>query len=646
MVASAALALTMLVQVGVPVYAESIETTAETSWKSDVKDHWNFDSNISDQGNRSTGVLHDITIEETGNSVFGKALKFGTGTDKYMSLENYINTGTGQTSFSMWYKYDTSITETNTNASAVLLQHEDKGNRSGRTLLSLKSDGKYDTFINGERAAVTEKAVQKGDWQHITVVFDQEAKTVKYYINGELDGTAKTIGNSATDEVLTLRVGSHKSAGSTDPHPMRGFIDELYVYDRALSDNEAKSLYEEKATELYKVDLNVLITEAEKLLSSGSLPEENELHVKLQEAISAAKEATSAGIPVMETLKSAKDTLTKAMENYKANQPIDLKINTEEVTQHIDSKSIFGINHRYAFNGYGTFDSKNMKMKDEFVELYKDAGFGSIRYPGGTISNLFNWKTTLGPKEQRKKQIHGFYNNQGQGGIAPNFGIGEIATFADEVDSEIVYVYSLGRGNAQDAADLVEYLNAKVGTNPNGGIDWAQVRAGNGHTEPYNVRYFEIGNEMNLGGEDGTASQEYWTKYAQNKGVEDAYIEGGTIQITDRYTVKEEDWNKTASQSDGSPNQVRYLRYANINPGGEYKDGKIIDDSKFRAMEKGVQVKVGTDGHLTPWTVVEDLSQSGPNDTHCEVVQVPSSLVMARMVKSLQPEIIFMLHIL
>ena len=37
---------------------------------------------------------------------------------------------------------------------------------------------------------------------------------------------------------------------------------------------------------------------------------------------------------------------------------------------------------------------------------------------------------------------------------------------------------------------------------------------------------------MNLGGEDGTASQEYWTKYAQNKGVEDAYIEGGTIQIT------------------------------------------------------------------------------------------------------------------
>ena len=58
-------------------------------------------------------------------------------------------------------------------------------------------------------------------------------------------------------------------------------------------------------------------------------------------------------------------------------------------------------------------------------------------------------------------------------------------------------MYSLGRGNAQDAADLIEYLNAQVGTNPNGGIDWAKVRADNGHPQPYNVRYFEIGNEMN-----------------------------------------------------------------------------------------------------------------------------------------------------
>ena len=92
-----------------------------------------------------------------------------------------------------------------------------------------------------------------------------------------------------------------------------------------------------------------------------------------------------------------------------------------------------------------------MKIKEDFAKLYDEAGFGSIRYPGGTISNLFNWKETLGPKESRTNQIHGFYNNDGQGGIAPTFGISEIGTFAQEHNSEIVYVYALGRGDANDA---------------------------------------------------------------------------------------------------------------------------------------------------------------------------------------------------
>ena len=293
-------------------------------------------------------------------------------------------------------------------------------------------------------------------------------------------------------------------------------------------------------------------------------------------------------------------------------EAITLTVDVNDPQRFIDSSSIFGINHRYAFNGYGSFDSANMKVKDDFKALYEDAGFGSIRYPGGTISNLFNWKTTIGPVEERKDQIHGFYNNAGQGGIAPNFGLAEIGTFAESVDSEIVYVYSLGRGNARDAADLIEYLNASVGTNPNGGIDWAAVRAENGHPEPYNVRYFEIGNEMQQAwaGSDGTASQGYWTT-AVAAGAETAYIDGGTAVFTQQYAVCEEDWNAVASRSDGSANQVRYMRYANVNP-KLLVDGKLVDDPDFRAVNDGVTVYVGG----TQWTVVDSFANSGASDTH------------------------------
>ena len=587
-----------------------VQAAEESSWKTGMKDHWNFDSLQSDQGEKTTATLSGVSIVDSKDPVFGKVLRFGSGTDKYLRLENYINTGKDATSFSMWYRYDTTITGDEADKSAVLLQHEDKG----RSLLTLQANGQYNTYINA-RNVLSKKSVQKGDWQHVTVVFDQDKNEVTYYINGELDST-QSLGTDKVNQKLTLRLGAHKIDGNKDPHTMRGDVDEFYVYEKALTADEAKAIYEDKATELYNQELKKLIQEGKELAENQKLPEDNEKAKQLQNALKKAEDAKT-----LADMKSAYAELEKTMAEYEAEFPVKLSIDIAKTVQTIEPDSIFGINHRYAFNGYGTFDSKEMKMKDEFTKLYEQAGFGSIRYPGGTISNLFNWKTTLGDKKDRKKQIHGFYNNEGQGGIEPNFGIKEIADFADQVGSEIVYVYSLGRGNAQDAADLVEFLNAKVGTNPNGGIDWAEVRAKNGHKEPYNVRYFEIGNEMQQawGGSDGTASQGYWTTYVNgDAGAEKAYTEGGQAKFVQKYAVDEENWNKKASQSDGKPNLVRYLRYANQNP-GKLVDGKIVEDPEYKAVNDGVKVYVGTDGNLDEWTVVSNFENSKATDKHCVV---------------------------
>ena len=587
-----------------------VQAAEESSWKTGMKDHWNFDSLQSDQGEKTTATLSGVSIVDSKDPVFGKVLRFGSGTDKYLRLENYINTGKDATSFSMWYRYDTTITGDEADKSAVLLQHEDKG----RSLLTLQANGQYNTYINA-RNVLSKKSVQKGDWQHVTVVFDQDKNEVTYYINGELDST-QSLGTDKVNQKLTLRLGAHKIDGNKDPHPMRGDVDEFYVYEKALTADEAKAIYEDKATELYNQELKKLIQEGKELAENQKLPEDNEKAKQLQNALKKAEDAKT-----LADMKSAYAELEKTMAEYEAEFPVKLSIDIAKTVQTIEPDSIFGINHRYAFNGYGTFDSKEMKMKDEFTKLYEQAGFGSIRYPGGTISNLFNWKTTLGDKKDRKKQIHGFYNNEGQGGIEPNFGIKEIADFADQVGSEIVYVYSLGRGNAQDAADLVEFLNAKVGTNPNGGIDWAEVRAKNGNKEPYNVRYFEIGNEMQQawGGSDGTASQGYWTTYVNgDAGAEKAYTEGGQAKFVQKYAVDEENWNKKASQSDGKPNLVRYLRYANQNP-GKLVDGKIVEDPEYKAVNDGVKVYVGTDGNLDEWTVVSNFENSKATDKHCVV---------------------------
>lgn len=152
---------------------------------------------------------------------------------------------------------------------------------------------------------------------------------------------------------------------------------------------------------------------------------------------------------------------------------------------------------------------------------------------------------------------------------------------------------ALARGDADDAADLIEYLNAKVGSNPNGGTAWAEVRAANGHEAPYNVRYFEIGNEMNQGGADGTAAQTYWIDDVPGGALE-GYVNGGTASFTRQYVVAQDDWNVSASYSDGSQNQEFWLRYARVEP-----DKKADDYDSFTAVDEG-SVSVYVNG--TKWT--------------------------------------------
>ena len=527
------------------------ETTGETvDITQGLLAHYDFET-VNDTTVSNNVTTNTTTVAELKNGAavvdsnkLGKAMKL-LNNSQGMQLTNIVNAAESSFSVSMWYRLD-GPSESNVN----LFQAGTMGGSTGRTILILKPDSTYRSFLTAQNVD-TAASVVRTEWQHITFAYDREANKGYFYVNGVLaNAGGSDMGATAPLSTADMIVGRHRNQEGA----FNGLIDEVRVYNKPVTAEEAAAIY---------------------AYGNGATPD------------------PEPGEP--------------------DDEPITLKVNVNDPQLIIDSDSIFGINHRYAFNGYGSFDSTTMQMKEEFVELYEAAGFGSLRYPGGTISNLFNWKTAIGPVAERKNQIHGFYNNAGQGGIAPNFGIDELGTFTESVGSEIVYVYSLGRGNAQDAADLIEYLNAEVGTNPNGGIDWAAVRAANGHEAPYGVRYFEIGNEMQQawGGSDGTASQGYWTT-SVSAGAETAYIDGGTAVFNQQYAVCEEDWNAEASKSTGEANMVRYMRYANVNPKMLGENGKIVDDPSFMAINDGVSVYVGG----TQWTEVAGFDNSGSGDKH------------------------------
>ncbi len=136
--------------------------------------------------------------------------------------------------------------------------------------------------------------------------------------------------------------------------------------------------------------------------------------------------------------------------------------------------------HGYYDYGAGIWDPKKGKNVEEVIDLARAAGITMLRFPGGCGTHHYDWKVTIGPQRE-----HFLY------------GLDEFMATCRILGAEPVITVSYFTGDEDDAADLVEYLNAPDdGTNPCGGTDWASLRARNGHPAPYGVRYFEIGNEV------------------------------------------------------------------------------------------------------------------------------------------------------
>ena len=103
----------------------------------------------------------------------------------------------------------------------------------------------YENQPNGQTHAVT-KIPLDDNWIHLTVTHDGN-KTVSFYINGEEDDATNELPTTVGNEV-NVRVGDdgkgNKGAGT---------IDELVIFQRALTAEEIKILYEEGVEEFLAV---------------------------------------------------------------------------------------------------------------------------------------------------------------------------------------------------------------------------------------------------------------------------------------------------------------------------------------------------------------------------------------------------------
>lgn len=125
-------------------------------------------------------------------------------------------------------------------------------------------------------------------------------------------------------------------------------------------------------------------------------------------------------------------------------------------------------------------------LRKDVLAALRELNFRAMRYPGGNFLSGYRWEDGVGPRDKRPRRRDLAWQS-----IETNqFGTNEFIEFCKAVNTEPMMAVNMGTGTIQDAANLVEYCNAPVGT------QYADLRATHGYTEPHGVRYWCIGNEM------------------------------------------------------------------------------------------------------------------------------------------------------
>ena len=134
--------------------------------------------------------------------------------------------------------------------------------------------------------------------------------------------------------------------------------------------------------------------------------------------------------------------------------------------------------------GHKTADSQG--FREDVKKLVKELNTSFIRYPGGNFVSGYNWEDGIGPKEARPKRLDLAWKT-----IETNeVGLHEFMNWAKEVNAEANMAINLGTRGIDAARNIVEYCNHK------GGSYWSDLRRKNGQEEPFKIKTWCLGNEM------------------------------------------------------------------------------------------------------------------------------------------------------
>ncbi|MDQ1233023.1 alpha-N-arabinofuranosidase [Paenibacillus sp. SORGH_AS306] len=174
--------------------------------------------------------------------------------------------------------------------------------------------------------------------------------------------------------------------------------------------------------------------------------------------------------------------------NLKAKMVVDKAFRIAEI-----DKRIYGsfIEHLGRAVYGGIYDPSHASadesgFRNDVKQLIQELQVPIIRYPGGNFVSGYNWEDGVGPVASRPKRLELAWKT-----VEPNeVGTNEFMKWAKEAGSEVMMAVNLGTRGIDAARNLIEYCNHP------GNSYYSDLRKQHGASDPYNIKTWCLGNEM------------------------------------------------------------------------------------------------------------------------------------------------------
>ncbi|NCI45742.1 alpha-N-arabinofuranosidase [Sediminibacterium soli] len=123
----------------------------------------------------------------------------------------------------------------------------------------------------------------------------------------------------------------------------------------------------------------------------------------------------------------------------------------------------------------------------DVIDALKKLKVPVLRWPGGCFADTYHWKDGIGPKKERPSILNVWWGNVKEDN---SFGTNEFLNMCEVLGAEPYLSGNVGSGTPQELSDWVKYT-----THPNGTSPMTDLRQKNGRANPWQVKYWGLGNE-------------------------------------------------------------------------------------------------------------------------------------------------------